>query len=367
MAENNGIGRRNMLKALAGIPVLGLLGIQVARQLNYIDKNNARKEIIKELGLDDLLSSVKQVTESKGDLIRIGIVGYGIRGGQIAQALGFMEKQQFEKEVLSGSLDAQISHGNFNIAIAGICDVFDLHAEKGMEVAQHDIFTQGEIAKKNPVKRYMHFQEMIADPNIDAVIISTPDHHHAQMAIDAANAGKHVYLEKAPVHREEGIQPLYDAIINSNVVFQTGHQIPQNAVFQQAKEIINRGLLGDISHVETTSNRNSANGAWIRHIDNEGNQKPGDVGSIDWKQWLGSAPEVPFSIERYYSWARFFDYETGIFGQLFSHEYDAVNQLLNIGIPKTVAATGGQYYFTEFGDLPDMLSTSLRSYTDLQC
>jgi predicted dehydrogenase len=117
-------------------------------------------------------------------------------------------------------------------------------------------------------------------------------------------------------------------------------------------------LLGNISQVETTTNRNSRSLAWIRHLYNNGKPKPGEEQSIDWKQWLGKAPEVPFSIERYYSWARFFDYDTGLFGQLFSHEFDAVNQLLNLGIPEMVSATGGQYYYKEVGDMPDVLHTS---------
>jgi predicted dehydrogenase len=66
---------------------------------------------------------------------------------------------------------------------------------------------------------------------------------------------------------------------------------------------------------------------------------------------------------RYYSWARFFDYDTGLFGQLFSHEFDAVNQLLNLGIPNTVSSTGGQYFYKEIGDMPDVLHTSFE-YAD---
>jgi predicted dehydrogenase len=356
--QKQSMGRRSMLKALTGIPVLGIFGIEVFRKLSYDNKHNARKEIVHELGLEDLLSSVKPVTESKGEVIRIGMAGFGIRGSQLANALGFMEKQQLENEMKSGSLDSQIKYGNLNAAITGICDVFDLHAEKGLAVAKNDIFTGGEIAKKHPVKRYKHYHEMIADPNIDAIIIATPDHHHARMTIDAVNAGKHVYCEKAPIHREDEIQPLYEAVRNSGMVFQMGHQIPQNAVFQQAKEIITRRLLGNISHIETTTNRNTRNGAWIRHLDSAGNPKPGDEHSIDWKQWLGSAPDVPFSIKRFYSWARYFDYETGLYGQLFSHEYDAVNQLLNISIPETVSATGGQYFYRDFGDMPDVINTS---------
>lgn len=369
MKHKDGLGRRSVLKALAGIPVLGALGFETSRKFKSDAQNDSRKQIIHELGLDDLHLSVKKITKTEGDLIRVGIVGWGIRGPQLAKALGFVEKTKFEESLAqqqqrgSNSLKSQIEHGNFNVVIAGVCDVFDLHVDKGLSIAQHDIFTGGEYARKNPVKRYQHYHDMLADPAIDAVIISTPDHHHAQMTIDAVKAGKHVYCEKAPVHREDEIQPLYDAVTNSGVVYQMGHQIPQNAVFQQAQEIINRGLLGKISQIETSTNRNFRHGAWIRHLNDSGEPKPGDVQSIDWTQWLGKAPKVPFSIRRYYSWARYFDYDTGLFGQLFSHEFDAVNQLLKLGIPNMVSSTGGQYFYTEFGDIPDVLHTSFE-YAD---
>jgi predicted dehydrogenase len=365
----DGIKRRSILKALAGVPVLGALGFETLRKQKHDAINNPRKEIIRELGLDDLLSSVKPIRKIDGDLIRIGIAGFGVRGTRLAKELGFMDKSEFEEDLAeqngnaSELLRAKIKHGNFNVAITGICDVFDLHAEQGLAAAQHDVFTRGDIARKNPVKRYRHYHDMLADPDIDAIIIATPDHHHAQMTIDAINAGKHVYCEKAPAHREEEIQPLYDAVKNSDRVYQMGHQIPQNAVFQQARELIDRGLLGNISHIETTTNRNSRSLAWIRHVYNNGETKPGSAQAIDWQQWLGKAPQVPFSIVRYYSWARFFDYDTGLFGQLFSHEFDAVNQLLNLGIPNTVSSTGGQYFYKEIGDMPDVLHTSFE-YAD---
>ena len=356
--NSSGIDRRDMLKALAGVPILGALGIQILRKTAYDEKHNIREEIVRELGLEDLMNVIKPVTHQKGELIRVGIAGYGVRGGQLARALGFMEKSSFDQTVGSGSLETQIKDGNLHVAITGICDVFDLHADKGLATAAHDIHTGGEFASVHPVKRYRHYHDMIADPNIDAIIISTPDHHHAQMTIDAIQAGKHVYCEKSLIHREEEVYSTYETIKNSNLVFQQGHQYPQTAAFQVANEILKRGLLGKISHVETTTNRNSPNGAWIRHLDTNGNPKPGDALSIDWKQWLGKAPEVPFSIKRYYSWARYFDYDTILFGQLFSHEYDAVNQLLQMGIPLTAFSSGGQYTYKEFGDMPDVLHTT---------
>ena len=353
-----GIDRRDMLKALAGVPILGALGIQILRKNAYDDKHNIQQEIIRELGLEDLMNVIKPVRHREGDLIRVGIAGFGSRGEQLAKALGFMEKSSFDLTVGDGSLDAQIQDGNLHVAITGICEVFDQHAELGLATAAHDIHTGGTFASGHPVKRFRHFHEMISDPGIDAIIISAPDHHHAQMTIDAIQAGKHVYCEKSLIHREEEIYSTYDAVKNSELVFQLGHQYPQTAAFQVAQEILRRQWLGKISHVETTTNRNSPNGAWIRHLDENGNPKPGDSKSIDWKQWLGKAPEVPFSIRRYYSWARYFDYDTGLFGQLFSHEYDAVNQLLNMGIPETVFSSGGQYTYNEFGEIPDVLNTS---------
>ncbi len=347
------------MKALAGVPVLGFLGFEILRKAKYDHAHDTRREILNELGLGDIESRIAQVpAPSKGDILRIGIVGYGVRGGQLARALGFMERETFNIPGEAEKLATQIEFGNLNVAVTGICDVFDLHAENGLATARHDIHTGGEFAKKHPVKRYNHYHDMLADKEIDAVIITTPDHHHAQMTIDAINAGKHVYCEKSLIRREEEINPVYEAVKNSDRVFQLGHQYPHNAIFKPAREIIKRGLLGKISHIETSTNRNSPDGAWIRHLDKNGNPKPGNEQSIDWKQWLGSVPHAPFSIERYYGWARFFDYDTGLFGQLFSHEFDAVNQALNIGIPASVVASGGQYVYKDFGEIPDVLHST---------
>ncbi|MEZ5070301.1 MAG: Gfo/Idh/MocA family oxidoreductase [Bacteroidales bacterium] len=350
--------RRNLLKAFAGIPVLGALGVEVFRKSRFDRRHSAQSQIVKALELEDLMDSVKPVRESTGDVIRLGLAGFGMRGPQLARALGFVDKESFRNSPLSAELETQLKQGNLHVALTGICDVFDLHADMGLAAARHDIHTEGEFASKHPVKRYRHYHDMLEDPDIDAVIIATPDFHHARMTREAIEAGKHVYCEKALVRREEELEPVYQTDKGSDRVFQLGHQNPQNAIFQQARELIRRGLLGKISHVETTTNRNTANGAWFRHVDNQGNLRPGDAGSIDWTQWLGDSPSVPFDIKRFYSWARYFDYDTGLFGQLFSHEYDAVNQLLHLGIPDTVVSSGGQYFYTEFGEIPDLLHSS---------
>lgn len=346
------IRRRTVLKALAGLPVLGVFGYSALEKKAFDDRK--RKSIIVELGLDDIKAPALKKSGGKSDLIRIGVIGFGVRAGQLANALGFMHPEDVERRKARNTFEDWLQQEPLNIAITGICDVYDVHAERGMATAMNENRPGGGQGTTPPVKRYRTYQEMLADKDIDAVIIATPDHHHARMTIDAAKAGKHIYCEKSPALTEAEINEVYQVVKSSNVVYQLGHQITQNVIFQQAKEIIRRDILGKISIVETTTNRNSADGAWVRHLDAKGNPKPFDEKAIDWEQWLGTAPKVPFSVERFYSWVKWFDYDTGVLGQLFTHEYDSVNQLLRIGIPKSAIASGGIYYWKDGREMPDV-------------
>jgi len=353
--NKEGVPRRTLLKALAGIPVLGFMGVQVLKKSNY--DSDKRSRIIKELGLDDIEFSQSDygIRKAPSDVIRVGIIGFGIRARQLSEALGYMHPDDTIDRQKRGTLANWMEQEYLGAAYTGICDVFDMHAENGLATAQNDVRPGGDIAPKLPVKRYRTYQEMLADKEIDAVIIATPDHHHARIAIEAARAGKHVYCEKSPALHEDELHELYETIKESNVVYQLGHQITQSTVFQQAKEVIKRNMLGKITLIETTTNRNTASGAWIRHLDANGNLKSGDEKSIDWMQWLGTAPYVPFSVERFYNWTQWFDYDHGMIGQLFTHEFDAVNQLLHIGIPKSVSSSGGIYYWKDDREMPDSL------------
>ena len=351
----SGISRRTVVKALAGIPVLGLFGHQLLKKRNYdLEK---REAVVKKLGLDTMDFPVSDYGTRRhgGDLLRVGIIGYGARGNQLARSLGFMHPDEVKRRHELGDLDEWLEQEYLNVAITGICDVFDMHTENGMAVAQNDIRPGGQDAPKLPVKRYGHYREMLDDKDIDAVIIATPDHHHGQMTVDAAKAGKHIYCEKTVANTEKEMNELYNAVKESGVVYQLGHQITQNVIYQQARELIKRDILGKITLVQTTSNRNTAHGAWIRHLDGQGNPKPGSEQTIDWMQWLGKAPYTPFSIERFYNWTLYFDYATGLIGQLFTHEFDAVNQILRLGIPKTVTSSGGTYFWKDGRDMADLL------------
>jgi predicted dehydrogenase len=351
-ASGPSVKRRTLLKALAGIPVIGLFAYELAAKRAYDQEKKNR--ILKDLDLQNIDAPVI-LKSSKGDLLRIGIVGYGARAVSHANGLGYMHPNDVEKAKKAGTLEDWLAQEDLNVAITGICDVYDAHAENGLVTTSNKLRAGGAITADLPVKRYRTCQEMLDDKNIDAVMIATPDHHHAAISAAAARAGKHVYCEKSIALNEEELNDAYEAVTKSGIVFQMGHQITQSVIFKQAKEIIKKDILGKITLVETTTNRNSADGAWIRHLDANGNPKPGDERSIDWKQWLGSTPYAPFSTNRFYNWQKYFAYETGMIGQLFTHEFDAVNQLLRIGIPKAVVSSGGIYFWKDDRDMPDTL------------
>jgi len=352
--KKSNVKRRTLLKALAGIPVLGVFAFELFNKRSYdLEKKN---RILKELELDNLnVPVIKPSSGDKRDLLRVGLIGFGNRAVSHANGLGYMHPEDVEKRKSNGTLEDWLAQEDLNIALTGICDVFDLHADRGLATARNILRPGGGKAADLPVKRYRTYQEMIEDKAVDAVMIATPDHNHAPIAVAAARAGKHVYCEKAPCHSEEQMNDVYNAVKTSKIVYQLGHQVPQSVVFQQARDIIKKAILGKITLIETTTNRNTADGAWIRHLDANGNPKPGDEKTIDWGQWLGPAPRVPFSLDRFYNWTKFFDYDIGLIGQLFTHEFDAVNQLLRIGIPRSVVSSGGIYYWKDNREMADLL------------
>ena len=352
--------RRDALKGLASLPVFGTFFYNFLKKKSL--DSNKRTELLSELNLNGEAPAVlpKTTMKSPGELVRLGIIGFGARGGQLARSAGFAhpswiqnKKIAASKNKLDKSLEDWLSQDDFNIAITGICDVFDMRAEHGLETAKNDFGPGCATVIPENVKRYRSYQDMLESKDIDAVIITTPDFHHAQMTIDAVSAGKHVYCEKCMTRTEEEAHRVKGVVKNGSVVFQLGHQYAQSETYAKAKKIIDQNILGKITLVEATTNRNTTWGAYIRHLNPDGSPKPGSPETIDWNQWLGTRPRVPFSIDRYYNWTKWWDYATGLSGQLFSHEYDAISQILGLGIPYSCTASGGIYYHKDNREMPD--------------
>lgn len=350
-----GLSRRDIVKGLATLPVLGAFGYGFYRKRKY--DRQIRSSILDDLNLAE--STMPPDEPVTGPTVRIGIIGFGIRGSQVASAAGFMHPDQVEKLKQAASNNNQdtrykefLEQEELNIEITAVCDIFSVYAEKARETgANLERMGHGSKPSSFP-KIYNNYKELIAAGDVDAIIISTPDHWHAPMTIEAARAGKHVYCEKPLSWSVEETYKVRRAVQESGVVFQLGHQNRQIEAYTRARDAITKGVIGPVNLIEVTTNRNSPNGAWVYDIHPEANPQ-----TIDWEQFIGQAPWHPFSLERFFRWRCWWDYSTGLSGDLLTHEYDAMNQILGFGIPDTAMSSGGIYYFKDGRTVPDVLHT----------
>ena len=380
--QNNNLpeseGRRNALKALVTVPVLGAMAYGVYKKQKSVKTLRDVSDVFslspENPGIAPLIPNGKQ--------IRLGIIGCGIRGKQLLRAAGFATPQNIQNLIdgaKTNSKDSRykdyLNQEDLNVVLTGVCDIFDTFAEEGI-AAGSNIYKEGVGGKTGPApKRYRHYQEMLAADDIDAVIIASPDHWHSTMAMDAAKAGKHVYVEKPLSWTVPETYMVRDVIKQTGIVFQLGHQGRQVDSYRKAKEIIDKGLLGPVSLIEVCTNRNDPNGAWVYPIHETANPQ-----TIDWKQFEGDPERVKeymdymtkyklekyvgpderskFSLERFFRWRCWWDYSTGLSGDLLTHEYDAINQLMGVGIPHSATSSGGVYFFKDGRTVPDVLQTT---------
>ncbi len=234
-----------------------------------------------------------------------------------------------------------LAQEDLNVRLAGVCDVFDIHAGQALD----SFNTEG-----NEIRRYRTYEEMIADPGIDAVVIATPDHWHGPMSIAALQAGKHVYVEKPMTHNIAETYELREAARNSSGVLMVGHQHRQTQSFLTAQDVIRKDVLGHIGLVQANTNRNQDRGAWQYDI-----HEAAGPDTIDWAQFIGNAPMVPFNKEHFFRWRKWWAYGSGLSGDLMTHDYDRINCVLNMGIPDSVTASGGIYTHRDGRNVPDVM------------
>lgn len=354
MEENNKIGRRDILKSLATVPVLGVFAYGWYKKKKY--DSLLKKAIHNEVSIN-AENPVALRSVSKDKQIRLGIIGSGGRGRSILKGAGFLNSTIIDDWIAAASENPNdrrykefLEQEDLNVVVNGICDIYDINFEKALNACQN-INRQpsnGEMVGKP--KRYRTYKELLGADDIDAVIIATPDHWHGTMTIEAAKAGKHVYCEKPMTWTVDETYEVRKAVKESGIVFQLGHQNRQTDSYFKAKKAYEQGVLGEVNLIEVTTNRNSPTGAWVYPIDKQASPK-----NIDWEQFIGPAPWHDFSLERFFRWRCWWDYSTGLSGDLFTHEYDAMNQILNLGIPHSASSSGGIYFYKDGRTVPDVL------------
>ncbi|TGV01202.1 Gfo/Idh/MocA family protein [Flavivirga rizhaonensis] len=221
---------------------------------------------------------------ASNNMIHIGVIGTGDRGGGLIPILNTIE----------------------GINVSAVCDVLPFRLEKGLSKTE------------NKAKAYTNYKKLLNNKDIDAVLIATPFNTHAAIAIDAIDAGKHVYCEKTMAKSLIGIDDLVKKASNTKTIFQTGHQYHSSKLYKHVVEFIKKGELGQIASFECQWNRN---GNWRRPV-----------------------PEP--SLERDINWRMYKEYSGGMAAELCSHQIDFVNWVLGEN-PKKIMGTGGIDYWKD--------------------
>ncbi len=196
---------------------------------------------------------------------------------------------------------------------------------------------------------HLDYREVLQQ-QIDAVLIASPDHWHVRMAVDAIAAGKDVYLEKPVTHTLEEGAVLTKAVRSSKQILQCGMQQRSWSHFRDAVDLIQGGSLGRIPQVRTY---------WWQNYLGHGQNKAIDTRALDWKQWLGGAPEQPFSEEKFYRWRWFWNFGGGAMTDLFTHWIDVVHWAMKSDQPKDAQILADKYVFEQW-DCPDTVQAAVR-------
>jgi len=215
------------------------------------------------------------------------------------------------------------------------------------DVYEPRMLEAGEIAGGGPAQ-HLDYRRILDDKEIDAVLIGAPDHWHKTMTLDALAAGKEVYVEKPVSHSIEEGEAMVRAVEASRQVVQTGTQQRSWEHFILGKQIVDSGKLGRVTFVQTY---------WYQLATGRGLPEI-DTSKLDWKRWLGSAPDQPFVAERFLRWRHFKDFGGGMLTDLLTHWIDVVHWYLGVTTPQSAVTTAHNYLMKTW-EWPDAATATL--------
>ncbi len=297
--------------------------------MNYSDSLN-RRHFMQTTGKIALASTfaapvILRGAEPTSEPVKVAQIGLGTRGGMLISAAGNSKACK----------------------VVAVCDVYQPHLKKGVE------------ASNNPdVKAFTDYTEMLAESDIEAVIIATPDHWHEKMLLDCVAAGKDVYCEKGWTTSVESAKRMRKAVKDAKAIMQLGHQGRQLAAADEARKRIEAGEIGEVTLVNTGRffNNTPERPPW-RWYGGYGNFERPDpqqvIRDLDWERWLGPAPSIDFNERHFWHWRCYWPYGTGQAGDLLSHELDHVQSVLRHGIPDTCVTHAHNAFWKDDRETPD--------------
>ena len=251
------------------------------------------------------------------DRLNVALIGCGGRGRALADLVA-----------------ARIT----DVELAAVCDVYEPHAAAAKAWAGPGCRSYGD------------FRRLLEQKDIDAVLVATPDHWHATIAVLACQAGKDVYVEKPLAHSIREGQKMVEAVRRYNRVLQTGTQHRSAPHIRQAAEILQSGQIGPVHFVRVWNYLNMSPDGIGRTCDSAA------PSGLDWDFYLGPAPRVPFNKNRFlvsYRW--FWDYAGGMATDYGTHRLDSVHQVMAVDAPRSAVAVGGRYELKDGAETPDVL------------
>ena len=271
-------------------------------------------------------------------------IGAGLVGlGQVERAGGFAANETIHVACLGTGGRCRRLMSRLTqipgVKIVGVADIWEVYLRMAKDLADKSALA---------VTDYRH---LLDRKDVDAVVIAAPDHWHVPMTVDACEAGKDVYVEKPLTHDLSEGDRVIDAQNRNHRIVQVGTQQRSMPHLQEAREIIKSGELGPIYKIHMTWNRN--------HPDRRGKKPEINPSSLDWKKFLGNAPDQPFDAYRFRNWRWFWDFGGGIFTDLMVHWMDTAYWMIGMDDPASVMSIGDHFQTEGVWETPDTVQTLL--------
>ena len=251
--------------------------------------------------------------------IQLGLIGCGGRGVGVLR--------QFIK--------------NESIRTTAVCDVYSARIDDAKNVAPE-------------ARSFRAHEELLAQDDVDAVLIATPDHWHAQITIDAANAGKDIYVEKPLTLKLEEGPPIVKAVRLNERICQVGMQQRSSKHYLRAKEkYFDSGAIGKVTMARTWWHGNAAH---LRGYPPDAEERPSN---LDWGRYLGPIKWRPYNPPEYFNFRAYLEYGGGQITDLFTHWIDAVHLFMGQDDPVSAVAAGGVYHYKDGRTAPDTINCLL--------
>lgn len=259
------------------------------------------------------------------DRINVAVIGTGGRGFYVADKF---DKYNKVKEN--------------SCQIVAVCDVYQKRVTRGKERFKCD--------------GTLDYREILGRSDVDAVIVATPDHWHAPIALAAMDKGKDVYLEKPMCHTVEEVKSLIDTVRETKRIVQVGSQTTSGDQWWKARKAIADGMIGHQIMSQGSYHRNSTEGEWNWKIDQEAGPTKSGEDYIDWKMFVGApgTTKRPYDADRFFRFRKYWDYSGGIATDLFFHVMAPMNICWGEPqFPTRVIGSGGIYQFKDEREVPD--------------